>query len=111
MGLLPEKVVSDQLAKSRMEGAQERIVRYEGYDPATLIKYGVLSWSFDEECNDESKSRLSAKLGETIGRAIFELSVIQSGEVGDSSLRSNGAESQDASLEPTPSIVSEEPSA
>jgi hypothetical protein len=107
MKLLPEKVVEAELNKQR-EQTLDRIIRYEGYDPETLIKYGILSWSYKEECTKENRALLSAKRGEIVGRAIFELSVIPTGEVVRSSLKPNGAESQEDSPELISSTASEE---
>lgn len=100
MRLLPEKIVESQMQASR-ENALERIIRYEGYDPETLLKFGIIEWSFEEPCTHETIAQLSAKHGEVIGRAIFELSVLPSGEVEGSSPKLNGAESSLPSGEPT----------
>ena len=110
MNLLPEKMV-DKWTEKQRELSMERVIRYEGYDPETLLRFGVTSWSFEEPCDDENKANLGDKKGEIVARAIFELSVISAGEVVDSPLRLVGDESQDASQVPTPSIESEEPSA
>ncbi len=107
MRLLPEKIVESQMQKSR-ENALERIIRYEGYDPETLLKYGIIEWSFEEECTHENIAKLGAQLGEIIGRRIFELSVLPSGEVGASSPSVNGDASSLASGEPMTSGASEE---
>lgn len=106
MKLLPESVIEKQMSAQR-ETALDRVIRYEGYDPETLIRYGIVSWSFEEECSDENKAVLSAKKGEVVGRAIFELSVITTGEVVASSLKLNGEESQEDSSVPMDSITSE----
>ncbi len=96
MKLIPEAVLTAQMARQE-ETALDRVIRYEGFDPETLIKYGILSWDFEEECTDANKAILSAKRGEVVGRAIFELSVIPSGEVVASSLKLNGADTRDES--------------
>ena len=110
MRLLPEKIVESQMQKSR-ENALERIIRYEGYDPETLLKYGILEWSFEEPCDEEHIAKLGAHHGEILGRRIFELSIFPVGEVEGSLQKSNGAESSRPSLEPTTSGSPEEVSA
>lgn len=109
MRLLPERVVESALEKQR-ETAMERIIRYEGYDPETLIQHGIVAWSFEEPCDKENKSQLSARIGEILARAIFELSVIPSGEVVGSSGKSVEVESRPSLTVPTPSTSLEEPS-
>ena len=106
MDMLPEKIVEAQMERQR-DQAMERIIRYEGYDPATLIQYGLTDWSFDEDCDEEHRNQLGAKNGEIVARAVFELSVIPSGEVVDSSLRSLEGASQVNSAEPIPLITPE----
>ena len=90
------------MQKSR-ENALERIIRYEGYDPETLLKYGIIEWGFEEECSQENIAKLGAHHGEILGRRIFELSIFPVGEVEGSLQKSNGAESSRPSLEPTTS--------
>lgn len=108
MRALPENIVEAQLEKTR-DLAMERIIRYEGYDPETLLMHGIVSWSFPEECNDETKAQLGARHGEIIARAIFKLSVLMPGEAVPSSLKLVEAESQSDSPEPTTSTPSEAP--
>lgn len=107
MRLLPEKIVERQMEKSR-ENAIERIIRYEGYDPETLLKYGVIAWSFEEECTHDNIAKMGAQRGEILGRAIFELSVLPAGEVVASPSSLNGGESSLVSSEPTGSGTPEE---
>ena len=114
MKLLPDTVVEKQLEQQQAEArgkVMDRIIRFEGYDPETLLKYGLTGWSFDEPCDDAHKKQLSARKGEIIARAIFELSVLDSGEVKRSSLRPVGDESSPNSDEPTTSIPQEASSA
>lgn len=93
MSLLPEKVVSDVMDKQRAQ-AVERIVRFEGYDPEVLLRYGITGWSFDEECTVETRvNSLGAKKGEQIARAIFELSVLDEVKVVTSSTEPSEAKS------------------
>ena len=106
MRLLPEKVVESQMQQSQ-ESALDRVIRYEGYDPETLLKYGVLEWSFEEECNHENIAKLGNQNGEILGRRIFELSILPVGEVESSSQKLNGDESPHDLPEPTPSTLSE----
>lgn len=87
MNLLPEKLIETQMDKNR-DMAMERMIRYEGYDPITLLKYGMTGWSYKEPFDEEHRKTLGAQRGETIARAIFELSVIPSGEASASSLKS-----------------------
>lgn len=109
MKIMPEKIVERQLEQQR-EVVMERIIRYEGYDPGTLIRYGLTGWSFDEPCDTEHVAKLSARRGEIVARAVFELSVIPSGEVKGSSLSLVGGESEEDSSTPTTSTKQEEPS-
>ncbi len=106
MKALPEKIVEAQMERQR-DFAVERVIRYEGYDPETLIRYGLTGWSFEEPCDEEHVQRLGARQGEIVARAIFELSVIPSGEVGGSGSRSHGDVSQNNLPEPTSSILPE----
>lgn len=110
MAMLPEKFVEGQMDKSR-ETATEQVVRYEGYDPMTLLKYGMTGWSFEEPFDEEHRNNLSARYGEVIAKAIFELSVIPSGEAKASSLKSAEAESLGVSDGSTPSTAQEATSA
>ncbi len=102
MRLLPEKIVESQMQKSR-ENALERIIRYEGYDPETLLKYGIIEWSFEEPCDHEHIAKLGAHHGEILGRRIFELSIFPVGEVEGSSRKLNGDTSSLSSGERTTS--------
>ena len=103
MGLLPEAIVNKQMEQQRT-AIEERITRYEGFDPELMLKYGVTGWSFDEECTPENVvSLLGARKGELVARRIFELSVLQAGEVGSSSMQSKQVESPKALPEPTDS--------
>ena len=106
MGLLPEKLVENQMNRNR-DATMERMIRYEGYDPLTLLKYGMTGWSFKEPFDDENRAKLSAKQGDTVARAIFEMSVISSGEVLASSLKSGTDESSGDASEPMRSIEQE----
>ena len=106
MRLLPESVVESQMQQSK-EQAIDRVIRYEGYDPETLLKYGVLEWSFEEECNQENIAKLGNQNGEILGRRIFELSILPVGEVEGSSQKLNGDESPHDLPEPMPSTLSE----
>ena len=110
MSMLPATLVETQLEKGRNDPT-EQVVRYEGFDPATLLKYGLTGWSFEEPFNDENRGKLSAKHGDVIARAIFELSVIPSGEVKASSLKPAEAGSSDVSVPLTSSTEPEAPSA
>ncbi len=119
MNLLPDNIVEKQMEQQR-DTAVERIIRYDGYDPETLLRYGVINWSFPEPCMPQrlaadvadaipegSDHQMGAQKGEVVARAIFELSVIPSGEVGGSSMKLVEAASQDNSDEPTTSIEQE----
>lgn len=106
MRVMPDKFLDNAMAERAQQNA-ERLIRYEGYDPVTLIKHGITGWSFEEECNDESKGRLSATQGEIVARAIFEMSVLLSGEGLGSSTNYDGAESPRELREPTSITVPE----
>ena len=106
MRLLPERVVESQMQQSQAQ-ALDRVIRYEGYDPETLLKYGVLEWSFEEPCDPEHIAKLGNQNGEILGRRIFELSILPVGEVESSSQKLNGDESPHDSPELTPSTLSE----
>ena len=107
MGLLPEKLVENQMNRNR-DMAMERMIRYEGYDPVTLLRYGMTGWSFKDDFTDENRAKLSAKQGEVVARAIFDLSVIPQGEVSASSLKSGTDESSGGSVsKPTTSTERE----
>ncbi|KKN32159.1 hypothetical protein LCGC14_0816560 [marine sediment metagenome] len=113
MRMLPEKLVEDEIAKQKAEGTKEREQRFEAYDPATLLKYGVMAWSFKEgdapiPCDAEHITDMGNKLGDKCARAIYALTVRDSGEGSSSSTKSRGAVSQPPSSERTTSAVAGE---
>lgn len=106
MAMMPEKIVESQLANQR-DRQMERIVRYEGYDPESLLRYGIIAWTFSEELTPENIAALGAQTGEVIARAIFELSVLSEGEAASSSTPSlKAGQSQDGPSEPIASSKS-----
>ena len=47
-------------AQAKDEDPDDIKTRRAGYDPATLINYALLGWSYDEEITPENVSRLDA---------------------------------------------------
>ena len=65
------------------------------YDDDTLIKYGLVAWSYDAPCDDAYKADLDDETAEWAAQSIFEMNVRSPGEGVASALSS----SQDGSLQ------------
>jgi hypothetical protein len=89
---LPDRIIDKTLERQRDE-AVERLQRFEGYDPDTLLRYGITGWSYEEPCDDANKTQLGARKGDVVARAIFDLSVIPEGKGAASSPNSDRGES------------------
>lgn len=85
MAALPPAVVEMELNRQRDDETSS--ARYEAHDPSVLLKYGLIGWSHEEPCNDETKLALGAVAGHQVARAIFELSSVAEGEAKGSTMR------------------------
>lgn len=93
MKVLPDSIVNQALAKD--SGREETRDEFRGYDKATLVKYGVISWrgpKCDRPPGDEEKLKLDARTQEWAARQVFEMNVRPEGEGQGSDGRSSTAE-------------------
>ena len=47
----------------------------EAYDKETLLRYGLVGWSYDAECNDENKGQLDHATYEWVIQEIVEMNI------------------------------------
>lgn len=78
----------------------------DSYDADTLIRCGLVAWSYEEPCNDEEKGRLDGRCRDWASAQIIEMNTYPEGEGQGSADRLNGAKSLASSGEPSASITS-----
>lgn len=81
-------------------GATETPAPVDFYDKETLVRYGVVSWSYPERCDDDNKALLDAATRLWAATAIVEMNTRTPGEATGSSVNSNGVSSHTNSAEP-----------
>jgi hypothetical protein len=79
----------------------------DSYDADTLIRYGLVGWSYDEPCNEEEKGRLDGRCRDWAAAQIIEMNTIPEGEGQGSADRSSGGKSPPSSGEPIESTDSD----
>ena len=77
--LPPEAVAAMQRPGTREAlGAKRR--EASTYDADRLIRYGLMSWSYSEPCDDEHKALLDVRCRDWCAAVITEMNVITEGE-------------------------------
>jgi len=102
IGVMPESLASQLMGMAdRNEPADNEAEgqRFRGFAPGTLVRYGVVAWSYEIDCTDENKAYLDARTRNWAARVIYDMNVRPLGEA-ESSGPSSGqpAESLGAGL-------------
>ena len=97
---------AELIAAIQQQQRETAVKAADSYDADTLIRYGLVAWSYDEPCNEEEKARLDAQTRDWAAAQIIEMNTIPEGEGQGSVERLNGAKSRPSSGEPIESTVS-----
>ena len=75
------------------------------YDKATLVQYGVVAWSYGEDCNERNKKRLEAATRDWAASVAVEMNIRPPG----SASGSNGSSPPDESAPNSESLTDSTP--
>ena len=81
---------------STTQDVSDRDTRRTKYDADILIKYGVVDWSYQAECDETTKRDLDARTRDWARDIILDMNVRLEGEVGNS-----GASSPEGASHPS----------
>lgn len=80
---LPAETVGrlmDRQQEADLTPEQQEERDFGGYDKDTLVRYGVVGWSYDEPCNDETKARLDAATRDWAALQVYRMNRRPEGE-------------------------------
>lgn len=113
---MPQAIVDRALAPSSEGGdaesdgeSKERAVDdLRRYDNETLVRHGLVGWSYPVDCTDENKRKLEATLEHFLAGEILQRNVRPSGEGGGSGAKSSTPDESPATWpQPEPSTPQE----